>query len=266
MLEFSIIRKFVAKEKKCPACDCPQGVPLWLGTYGDMVTLILTFFILLLSMATFDTQKIAEAVGSLEGSLAVLEKGSQTQINPPAPIQATPIETEVEIDNVVNIFGSLITDYNEVNRVSNGPSVELEEAERGVIIRVPESLLFATGSAELTNPSGIAFLKRLSLELLRLPPAVRVKAIGHTDNTPVPRDSVFLDNLELSVARGVNVADLLLQQGIDKSRILGGGEGEFSPIANNDIPTLRAKNRRVDLYVYSIGEDLSSVIGEVIKQ
>ncbi len=42
----------------CPACDCPNGVPLWLGTYGDMVTLILTFFILLLSMATFDTLKV----------------------------------------------------------------------------------------------------------------------------------------------------------------------------------------------------------------
>ena len=42
----------MAKEK-CPPCDCPQGVPLWLGTYGDMVTLILTFFILLLSMASF---------------------------------------------------------------------------------------------------------------------------------------------------------------------------------------------------------------------
>ncbi|TLD83255.1 motility protein MotB [Helicobacter sp. MIT 11-5569] len=255
----------MAKQKKCPACDCPQGVPLWLGTYGDMVTLILTFFILLLSMATFDTQRIAQAVGSLEGSLAVLEKGSQSQINPPAPIKATPIETEVEMDNVVNIFGSLITDYNEVNRISNGPSVELEEAERGVIIRIPEELLFASGSAELTNPSGIAFLKRLTLELLRMPKAVLVKAIGHTDNVPIRKGAIFEDNLELSVARGVNVADLIIKQGLEKNRILGGGEGEFSPIANNDIPALRAKNRRVDLYVYSIGEDLSGVIGDIAK-
>lgn len=252
-------------KNKCPACDCPQGVPLWLGTYGDMVTLILTFFILLLSMATFDTQRIALAIGSLEGSLAVLEKGSQTQINPPAPIKATPMETEVEMDNVVNIFASLITDYNEVNRISNGPSVELEEAEKGVIIRIPDKLLFESGSAVLTNSSGIALVKRLSMEFAKLPNAVLIKAIGHTDNIPLQEDSVFEDNLELSIARGVNVADLILMQGVAKTRVLGGGEGEFSPIANNEIPSLRAKNRRVDLYVYSVGEDLSAAMESLTK-
>jgi len=254
----------VAKNK-CPACDCPQGVPLWLGTYGDMVTLILTFFILLLSMATFDTQRIALAIGSLEGSLAVLEKGSQTQINPPAPIKATPMETEVEMDNVVNIFASLITDYNEVNRISNGPSVELEESEKGIIIRIPEELLFASGSAVLENPSGIALVKRLSMEFAKLPDKVLIKAIGHTDNTPMRKDSLFADNLELSVARGVNVAELIVAQGVAKARVLGGGEGEFFPIASNEIPSLRAKNRRVELYVYSVGEDLSSAMGSFTK-
>lgn len=252
-------------KNKCPACDCPQGVPLWLGTYGDMVTLILTFFILLLSMATFDTQRIALAIGSLEGSLAVLEKGSQTQINPPALIKATPMETEVEMDNVVNIFASLITDYNEVNRISNGPSVELEESEKGIIVRIPEELLFASGSAVLENPSGIALVKRLSMEFAKLPDKVLVKAIGHTDNTPMRKDSLFADNLELSVARGVNVAELIVAQGVAKARVLGGGEGEFSPVASNEIPSLRAKNRRVELYVYSVGEDLSSAMGSFTK-
>ena len=217
-------------------------------------------------MASFHTQKIAQAVGSLEGSLAVLEKGSQSQINPPAPIKATPIDTQVEMENVVNIFGSLVTDYNEVNRISNGPAVELEESEKGVIIRIPEALLFESGSAELSNPSGIAFVKRIALELQRLPKEVLIKAIGHTDNVPIREGSMFADNLELSVARGINIADLLMQQGLDKSRVLGGGEGEFSPVANNDIPSMREKNRRVDLYVYSIGEDLSGMIGDIGRE
>ena len=217
-------------------------------------------------MASFDTQRIAQAVGSLEGSLAVLEKGSQSQINPPAPIKATPIDTQVEMENVVNIFGSLVTDYNEVNRISNGPAVELEESEKGVIIRIPEALLFESGSAELSNPSGIAFVKRIALELQRLPKEVLIKAIGHTDNVPLREGSMFADNLELSVARGINIADLLMRQGLDKSRVLGGGEGEFSPVANNDIPSMREKNRRVDLYVYSIGEDLSGMIGDIGRE
>lgn len=247
----------------CPSCDCPQGVPLWLGTYGDMVTLILTFFILLLSMATFDTQRIAQAIGSIEGSLSILEKGSMSQINPPAPIKATPIETEVEMENTLNILASLITDYNEINVLANGPSVELKESEKGIIIRIPDHLLFESGSAVINDLSGIAFLKRLAREIKKLPKEVQVKAIGHTDNTPMKPNSFFADNFELSLMRGINVADFLAKQGIPKSRVSGGGEGEYSPIANNEIPSLRAKNRRVDLYVYSVGEDLSGIMQNI---
>lgn len=245
---------------QCPPCECPQGVPLWLGTYGDMVTLILTFFILLLSMATFDTQRIAQAIGSIEGSLAVLEKGSLSEINPPNPIKGTPIETDIEMENVVNIFASLITDYNEINRISNGPSVELEEAEKGIVIRIPEDLLFESGSATLSNASGISFVRRIAYELTKLSPNVLIKAVGHTDNVPIRPNLFFADNFELSVARGVNVADLIIKEGVATERVMGGGEGEYSPIANNDIPSQRAKNRRVDLFVYSIGEDLSGLM------
>ncbi|CAM2823296.1 flagellar motor protein MotB [Helicobacter burdigaliensis] len=250
-------------EKKCPPCDCPNGVPLWLGTYGDMVTLILTFFILLLSMASFDKERIAQAIGSLEGSLSVLEKGSMTQINPPSIVKATPIETDIEMDNVVNIFASLITDYNEINRLAKGPSVELEESEKGVIIRIPDSLLFESGSAILTQSSGISFLKRLSIELNKLPKEVLIKAIGHTDDTPMKIGAQFKDNLELSIARGTNIAEFLQKEGIAKERISGGGEGQFSPVVSNAIPNLKAKNRRVELYLYSIGEDVSEKLGNI---
>lgn len=103
------------------------------------------------------------------------------------------------------------------------------------------------------------------MEFAKLPNAVLIKAIGHTDNTPIREGSVFADNLELSLARGVNVADLIIAQGVAKSRVLGGGEGEFSPIASNEIPSMRAKNRRVDLYVYSVGEDLSAAMESLTK-
>lgn len=251
--------------KKCPPCECPAGVAPWLGTYGDMVTLLLTFFILLLSMATFDKQRIAQAIGSLDGSLAVLEKGTFTQINPPMPIRATPIETEVEMENVVNIFGSLITDYNEINRLADGPSVDFEESQKGIIIRIPDSLLFEKGSAEISNKSGLAFLRRLAVEFEKLPKEVLIKAIGHTDNTPLSADSMYLDLLDLSIARGVSVAEILAQNGANKSRISGGGEGQYSPLMSNEFESGRARNRRVELYVYSVGDDLSAVMEAISK-
>ena len=63
----------------------------------------------------------------------------------------------------------------------------------------------------------------------------------------------------------MNVANLIINQGIAKHRVVGGGEGEYSPIANNDIEEFRAKNRRVELYVYSIGEDLSALMENITK-
>nr|WP_277930875.1 MULTISPECIES: OmpA family protein [Helicobacter] len=134
-----------------------------------------------------------------------------------------------------------------------------------MIIRIPEALLFESGSAVLTNSSGLAFLKRLTLEFDKLPETALIKAVGHTDNVPMRENPIFADNLELSIARGVNVAQLIISEGISKERVLGGGEGEFSPIASNKIPELRAKNRRVDLYIYSIGEDLPSLAQNLAK-
>ncbi len=64
---------------RCPPCDCPQVLPLWLGTYGDMVTLILTFFILILSMVTFDAKKLTEAEGSMKGAMSLLSGGIKTE-------------------------------------------------------------------------------------------------------------------------------------------------------------------------------------------
>ena len=64
---------------RCPPCDCPQVLPLWLGTYGDMVTLILTFFILILSMVTFDAKKLTEAEGSMKGAMSLLSGGIKVE-------------------------------------------------------------------------------------------------------------------------------------------------------------------------------------------
>ena len=86
----------------------PKGLPLWIGTFGDLMSLLLTFFILLLSMATFDKQKIEAAIGSVQGDLSMLENGAE--ITPPDEIQATPIPLDDPMQDTLNTFASLITD------------------------------------------------------------------------------------------------------------------------------------------------------------
>jgi len=68
----------MAKKK---GCDCEPGLPGWMATFSDMMTLLLTFFVLLLSMSSLDQQKLKEALGSLKGALGVLQGGTKTDVN-----------------------------------------------------------------------------------------------------------------------------------------------------------------------------------------
>ena len=238
--------------KKCRPCECKPGLPLWLGTFGDLMSLLLCFFVLLLSMATFDKEKIELAIASLDGTFSVLEKGKSSEIATPERIKATPMETEVDSETVENVFASIITEYNEMTKLAKGPAVRLEEAEDGFLLRIPEEILFEPSSAEIKNSDALLLLKRLAIEINKIPNDIQLKVTGHTDNTPIRNSQKYTDNWELSIARGISVTQELLNNRVNPTRLSAGGEGEYNPIATNITEEGRAKNRRVDLYFFSI--------------
>lgn len=239
--------------KKLERPSKPSGLPLWLGTFGDLMSLLLTFFILLLSMATFDKEKIQSAVGSLQGALSVLEHGLETEITPLNPIQATPITHDSNTINAMNIFSSLITEYNEMTRLSNSPGIDLEESQDGFLIRIPDDLLFATGSSTINNQSGKLFLERLAMQIEEFKNTLHLKIIGNTDNIPY-KQGLAIDNWDLSNKRALSVADELLRLKIPANIMQVGGNSEFNPIDSNDTKQGRAKNRRVDIYFSVVGD------------
>lgn len=236
--------------KKQKPCDCPRCLPGWLQTFGDLMSLLLTFFVLLLSMATFDKKKIQEAIGSLSGALSVLEGGIKTEVSVKRVQQATPIEDTDETDDVVNQLSRTVIEYNEMTNSADGPVISLEESEEGFIIRLPANLLFEPGSAKITNEDATLFIKRITMIIKQLPPDIHVVARGHTDNDQL--ESVnFVDNWELSAERGLSVVRELLKAGLDGKKISAAGYGEYEPITTNNTPEGRAKNRRVDLHFFS---------------
>lgn len=242
--------KKVEKEK-CPPCDCKKGLPLWLGTFGDLMSLLLCFFVLLLSMATFETKKVDAAIGSLEGALGVLEPGRDTSITSPNPIRATPITQNVDTPEAKNMLASVVAEFNELTQNSQGPAVKLEEAEDGFFIRIPDEILFEPGSSEIKSADAILFLQRISITINKLPNDISLRIIGNTDNVPLKNSSAFRDNWELSIARGISVAKELIKNKVNPARLSAGGDGEFNPISTNVTAEGRVLNRRVDLYFYT---------------
>jgi len=257
-------------KQKCP--DCPKCMPGWLAAFGDLMSLLLCFFVLLLSMSSMDAKKVQEAIGSLAGALSVLEGGTKTEISRERQQQATPIESSEETANrvVTAPLKQAITEMNEMSKASGGPEIQIEDAEDGFIIRLPDGLLFKPGSAVIQNEDALLFLKRIALIVKKLPENLHVKARGHTDINPPDSSSPYKDNWELSTARAVSVVKELIKNRIDPRKLSASGKAEFDPITSNATAEGRAKNRRVDLQFFSLdsstkGKAQKSVLDTSVK-
>ncbi|PZT47569.1 flagellar motor protein MotB [Helicobacter valdiviensis] len=234
--------------KRCPPCDCPNVLPLWLGTYGDMVTLILTFFILLLSMVTFDAKKLTEAEGSLRGSMSLLSGGIKVEPDNTRIQQQADMTTEPETAPEVKKIQSDILDFRENVKVSLGPSSINDEGTEGFILRFSGKLLFKEGEVALENSDDLLFLKRMGQILEKMPPSLHVDIIGYTDSQEAKNNNK--DSLNLSAFRALEVSRVLMQEGVEPKKITTLGAGDNNFVLPNTTEDNRAKNRRVEFRFY----------------
>jgi len=235
-------------KKKCPECE--ECLPAWLAAFGDLMSLLLCFFVLLLSMSSMDAKKISEAIGSLSGAMSVLEGGTKTEISKQRIQESTPIESQDETSEVVNRVQQAAGDANEMMEQTQGPTITVEEAQEGFVIELPAALLFKPGSATIENQDALLFLKRIALIIEELPNDMQVSVQGHTDEGAPGANSPFKDNWELSTARAISVLHELLLDDVEASRISASGYAEFRPVATNATKSGREKNRRVELHFY----------------
>lgn len=243
-------------KNKCP--ECPECLPAWLAAFGDLMSLLLCFFVLLLSMSSMDAKKVSEAIGSLSGAMSVLEGGIKTEISKQRIQESTPIESQDETSEAVNRIQAAVMDANEMMEKGKGSSISLEEAQEGFVIQLPASLLFKAGSATIDNEDALLFLKRVALIIQELPKNMEVSVQGHTDNGGPSSQGLFKDNWELSSARAISVLQELLLDGVAPERINAAGFAEFRPIATNATESGREKNRRVEIHFYGKKSDQES--------
>jgi chemotaxis protein MotB len=249
-------------KKKCPECE--ECLPAWLAAFGDLMSLLLCFFVLLLSMSSMDAKKVSEAIGSLSGAMSVLEGGTKTEISQQRIQESTPIESQDETSDTVNRIKQAAADANEMMEQTQSPTITVEEAQDGFVIKMPAALLFKPGSATIENQDALLFLKRVALITEELPQDMQVNAQGYTDNTKPGADSPFKDNWELSAARAIAVVHELILDGVAPKRLSATGFAQYSPIATNATAVGREKNRRVELHFYGKKSAEKSKVGKSI--
>jgi len=244
----------MAKDK-CPECE--ECLPAWLAAFGDLMSLLLCFFVLLLSMSTMDAKKVEEAVGSLTGALSVLEGGTKTKISQERQQETTPIDQDEETAQKIKTMKRTIIEINEMmkNGSAEGSEISLQESEDGFMIRLPAKLLFKSGKAIIENEDAILFLKRIALIIDKLPKHLHINVVGHTDDSPLESVGLYRGNWSLSAERAISVTQQLIKDGIEPKLLTAGGKAEFEPIASNLTVVGKEKNRRVELYFFSKDKD-----------
>ncbi len=225
------------------------GAPEWMATYGDLVTLLMCFFLLLFAFSEIDAQKFEAVMQSFQGSAGVLEGGT-TLSESPLVFNGMP-ETQVaespdEPDELQELK-EVVEEFLKENEMEMDVLVELET--RGLLIRFEDNALFDSGKAviKLDSVETLTFLSEILKSDEFLTRFIRIE--GHTDNVPI-RTARFPSNWELSTARASNVVRFFIEDlEMKPDRFSASGYGEYHPVANNESVEGRAENRRVDIVI-----------------
>ncbi|KMQ72880.1 flagellar motor protein MotB [Marinobacter subterrani] len=252
--------------------------PAWLVTFADLATLLLTFFILLLSFSEMDVEKYRAMANSMSvalGSDKVIAQGvggspltmiESDSVSLPAPTESQArvpefIDERSDSDATTRVPGGVIDLASRMIRelesevASEALSVNYDKHK--VVIRFSEAATFRSGEAAI-KAEMIPIIDRVVKVLSSCTGDVLVS--GYTDDRPISSDR-YRSNWDLSAARAVSVVhELVLNRKIPAERVVAAGRAETNPLVPNDSPENRALNRRVEIAIREpeCSEDVST--------
>lgn len=230
------------------------GTPAWMVTYSDMTTLLLTFFVVMFTVATVEESEIRLLLSAFKG-LGPLSGGNTfttVSVNKLAEmgnnVMALPSSRRGKsFDNAAKLAVSIFSPE------IKSKKVRITEDERGLVISLSADAFFATASDEVNIEEARKTLQNVS-GLLRSEAMEgrKFRIEGHADNTPTDSER-WRSNWELSTDRALNVLYYLKDFGVDEKRLQVAGFGDTVPLMPNDTKEGRAYNRRVDIVILSEG-------------
>jgi len=226
----------MAKDK----CECEAGAPAWLTTFSDLMSLLLCFFVLIVSMSKVRENDYYAAAGSLQGAFGVMSA------NPAIiKLENTPLPTLKNIQRaIIDQSLSNLSDFIQARNLGNDVKVVI--MDKGVALTISAPLLFEIGSAEL-KPESFPLLDNVFVIARGWPNVIRVE--GHADNQRIV-GGAYESNWDLSFARALSVVKFAMDfSKIHPSRLAPVAYGEYRPIADNSTPEGQAKNRRIELFM-----------------
>lgn len=270
--------------------DAPApGAPAWMATFGDLMNLLLCFFVLLFSMSSVDVEKYELVVASFSDTFGIFSDGSTalgegvligngvSQLNELDQYfnsMGKAAEGDVTNDDSIDNTSDTITNTEDVQELIDVLEAEKLQESEALAEKISEAVTennldgeididFTSEYVSLTLKGTFVFasgsadikkeayttLNKVGMILEKYGKSI-IEIEGHTDNVPIS-NSQFANNNELSSFRALAVFDyLLLNSNLDPAKLKHSGRGEYVPIADNSTEAGRAINRRVEIKIY----------------
>lgn len=245
-----------------------EGGANWMDTYGDMVTLLLCFFVLLYSISSVDQQKWEIIVKSFNpGADAV----SQIVTDSDLKEGDDDVEGHMEKPEMLDTFDELFYTLEELAQQQNlSDSVSVESGEGFAFITF-QDMVFFDGDSSVLKDEGKPVLEAFGQAMASAADSIeQIQVLGHTSQaSPNIPNEAHTDRL-LSAERSAEVVAYLQQvSNLDPAKMVSSGFGQFRPIATFDTPEGRAKNRRVEILITrngSVEQNLDAYYNQVYGQ
>ena len=238
-----------------------EGAPRWMVTFADLMALLFALFVLLLSFADVNRDSFQKNAGPMRDAFGAGDKVLRTTSRPSvqigeagpgkAKLQArAPAASTAEIlrfDRRLQAKRNFLFQFRRSmeREISDSRIVLIDEGNR-IIIRFPGTTSFLAGSDQLAGGFEPTLTRIASI--LRVTDG-QILVSGHTDNVPIS-SARFRSNWGLSSGRAVTVAHFIIQQaGVRSNRITVQGFADSRPLADNDTPENRSRNRRVEIAI-----------------
>lgn len=253
----------MARQKKQE--EPPKGAPAFMATYGDLVTLLLCFFVLLFAMSEVSNEAFADVLASFgnphfanPSNPIIMPPGSGVSMGSGIVQMPVPHSNRFEHDGqtmnndeIQMSLQSIITDFETYFTESQNPfsedvHFELIDDEE-IHINFPNNMLFAVGS-DFLQPQTIDMIDYIG-GVISEHPGMEVRIYGHTDSVPI--NSIrFPDNYWLGFGRARAVQQRIASvHGVSTSRMHANSRGDTQPVASNETPEGRQANRRVEIII-----------------
>ncbi len=265
--------------------EIKPGLPAWQGTFGDLMNLLLCFFVLLFSMATMDAAKFEEVAASFSSAFSVFS-GGEMAIGKGALIgdgvsQLTELSSYItsmglaqsgeDSDSEETAVGEM--EQQELMEAAEAEQLEasaelaeqieeaLEESEidnmvslnytsQYVQLTIQGSILFDSGKVDLKEDA-LPVVEKVG-QILESYAGGTIEIEGHTDNIPMGGGGKYANNDELSSGRALTIFYYLSENTtLDPANLVHTGRGQYDPIADNSTDEGRARNRRVEIKIYN---------------